>query len=270
MARGGGRVESRGKNTRTQGHKNILKRLIVIFRRRWPEAALLLGFQAGLVILVEDVSRKSQAEQLSAGSGFALIFGMTALAVLWEILFLGFLRTAATQGARPADPIQLLAEGRGFFWRVVLYQAILSIGYIGLVSLMLAGLSGAMKIDDIEKMPQWAMQAASLSAIVLLIKPMLVVPAAMIVRDCSVMAAVRAMRQYLMLRDRGFMILAAVSLAVVVIAAFAVAAAGGGGAYYAVVMICGLATGAAMLTMFLAVVLRFEQDRRRQQMENEQ
>ncbi len=223
--------------------------------------ALLVGFQAGLAVLAEDISRKSLAEDMPAVGGFMLVVGMTALAVLWEMLFFGFLRTAAREGARPVEPVELLRTGRIYFWRVFLCQAVLSIGYIGLSGLILAGLSGVLKIDDIEKMPQWAIQAASFAAIVLLIKPTLVLPSAMIVCDCSAMDAIRAMRRYVMIKDRQLMVLIGAGLAAAAAATFAASLTRGGIAYYPVIMICSAVSGLALLAMFVAVSLRFEQVR---------
>jgi hypothetical protein len=98
---------------------------IEILKKRWPEAALIIILQAGLMVLLEEIAGQAavaqQAQSTSPPPHMGFIWGMgTALfAVIWQMLYLGFLATACTEGAAPKQPGELVGVGRLFFWRML-------------------------------------------------------------------------------------------------------------------------------------------------------
>ena len=71
-----------------------------------PEVVLVVILQAAMMVLVEDVSLMfenpdSEAAMLPFWAGFLLGIGIMLFAVIWQMVYLGFLKTAATDGNRP-------------------------------------------------------------------------------------------------------------------------------------------------------------------------
>ena len=97
-----------------------------IIKKRWPEVVLIVFLQAGLMMLMEQIY--AAAEQNIAGNGagqtsqvieFFMGFGTIAIAIVATMLYLGFLKTACTEGTAPREPGVLLRIGRHYFWRIM-------------------------------------------------------------------------------------------------------------------------------------------------------
>ena len=177
----------------------MIQKLIDIFKVRWPEVTLVVVFQVALMLLMERV-------MLSTGMGmeestipdtvlFVLGFGGMLLGVIWQMLYLGFLRTAATGGAIPQEPLALLVAGRPFFWRFLAVQFVMGAA-IWAVSMVLAGVAGGMLgYKEAQVVPQWLLDAAGIGAIAIFIKPFFLIPGFMLAMDLSAMEAFAMMRQ---------------------------------------------------------------------------
>ena len=171
-----------------------------IIKLRWPEVALVLVPQVGLVLLFEQVLlidgiTPSHAGQIPEGAMFVLGLGGMLMLVVWQMLYLGFLRTAALAGDAPHEPMTLLRAGRPFFWRILVVQFVLGAA-MWLVAGLLAGAVGAgMGYQTAAAFPQWLLELAGAAAIALLVKPFFLIPAFMLAMDCSAMEAFGKMRQ---------------------------------------------------------------------------
>jgi len=187
----------------------VLAGAIEILRKRWPEAALVILLQAGLMVLLEEIAgRASVAQQAPSAAlpvhmGFIWGMGTALFAIIWQMLYLGFLATAYTEGAAPKQPGQLVSVGRLFFWRMLRFQIILGIAYIGISLVILAIVqSVALGQKDVSRIPDWIAHLCSFAALAVLAKPILLMPAVMIVRDRMVLEAFGLLREYRLLEAK--------------------------------------------------------------------
>lgn len=178
----------------------MLYNTINIIKLRWPEVAMVLVPQIGLILLLErllltDGITPSRSGQIPEGAMFVLGFGGMLMLVVWQMLYLGFLRTAALEGTAPHEPMALLRTGRPFFWRILVVQFVLGAA-MWLVTGLLAGIVGAgMGYQTAAAFPQWLLELAGVASIALLVKPFFLIPAFMLAMDCSAMEAFGMMRQ---------------------------------------------------------------------------
>ncbi|MHC4721129.1 MAG: hypothetical protein ACYS6I_00325 [Planctomycetota bacterium] len=186
--------------------------VIEILKKRWPEAALIIILQAGLMILLEEIAGQAAvAQQVSSTSppphmGFIWGMGTALFAVIWQMLYLGFLATACTEGTAPKQPGELVGVGRLFFWRMLRFQIALGIAYIGISLMVLAIVqSAALGQKDASSIPAWIAHLCSFAALVVLAKPMLLTPAVMIVRDRMVLEAFGLLKEYKLLEAKALL-----------------------------------------------------------------
>jgi hypothetical protein len=174
-----------------------------ILKARWSEAALVILLQAGLMILLEEIAGQAAvAQQVSSTTppphmGFIWGMGTALFAIIWQMLYLGFLATACTEGTAPKQPGELVGAGRMFFWRMLRFQIALGIAYIG-ISLMVLAIVQSVSLGQKEasSIPAWIAHLCSFAALVVLVKPMLLTPAVMIVRDRMVLEAFILLKEY--------------------------------------------------------------------------
>ena len=164
---------------------------------------MVIMFQAGLMVLLEEIStraslsRQAQATASPVHMGFILGLGTAIFAVIGQMLYLGFLATAHTDGPAPKQPAQLVSVGRLFFWRMLRFQIILGIVYIGISFVILAIVqSMVFGQKDVLSIPDWVAHLCSFAALAVLAKPMLLIPAVMIVKDCMVLEAIGLLKEY--------------------------------------------------------------------------
>jgi hypothetical protein len=89
-------------------------KLFDILKSRWPEAVMVAGLQACCMILVLDFQHM-QEQPPSFDRVFFLGIVMALFGIISQMLFLGFLRTAAVGVMQPVTPMELLRTGRGYF-----------------------------------------------------------------------------------------------------------------------------------------------------------
>ncbi len=164
---------------------------------------MVILLQAGLMVLLEEIAgRASVAQQTSSSAlpaqmGFIWGMGTALFAIVWQMLYLGFLATACTEGASPKQPAQLVSVGRLFFWRMLRFQIILGIVYMGISFVILAIVqSVVLGQEDVSRIPDWIAHLCSFAALAVLAKPILLMPAVMIVRDCMVLEAIGLLKEY--------------------------------------------------------------------------
>ena len=239
----------------------MLHKLMDIFKSRWPEVTLVVVFQVGLMLLLERMMLSSGVEtpgksQIPDGALFVLGVGCALMGVIWQMLYLGFLRTAAIDGAAPQEPLTLLLTGRAFFWRFLGAQFVIGVA-VWVVSVVLAMLAGMMLgYKEAEAIPQWLLTAAGIGAIALFVKPFFLIPAFILAMDFSAMEALAMMRQIRLGELGGLLKGYAVGLGVIVTAAVLSALAPKGGAvYYIASGLNYLVQSATALTLMLATVL---------------
>lgn len=180
----------------------MFQKAIDILKIRWPEVALVVILQAAMMLLVEEVTflveyENSQVEFLPFWAGFLLGMGMMLCMIVWQMLYLGFLKTAAISGAHPQQPMELLRTGRPYFWRILFFQILLGLVLFFLNSVLVSLL--AMLVwqgQGLEQVPAWVVQLCGLAGVCILLKPLLLVPAVVLVYDVTVIEAFFRTRQF--------------------------------------------------------------------------
>ncbi|MEN8126730.1 MAG: hypothetical protein ABFR90_02880 [Planctomycetota bacterium] len=177
----------------------MIRKTIDILKMRWPEVTLVVVLHVAMVLLLEDVVVASENMDAQGAppfwAAFLLGMGMVLFGILWQMIYLGFLKTAAVSGGDPQQPIQLLRSGRPYFWRILLFQIFLGLAVIVLNGIFLNVLGGLIWQErSIEQLPDWFAQICALAGILIVLKPMLLVPAYVMVYDISAFVAFGQMR----------------------------------------------------------------------------
>ena len=240
---------------------SVSKKTYEILIVRWPEVMLITVLHVGLMLLLERVMVAGGAGQshrgtIPDGAMFVLGFGCMLMAVVWQMLYLGFLRTAALNGAAPHEPLTLLVTGRGFFWRLLGVQFVLG-ALLWLLAGLLAGLAGSfLGYQNAAAFPRWLLEIAGVGAMALLVKPFFLVPALILAFNTSIPEALRLMWQF-RLGEMGAL-LKIYALGLTVIATVAIAATlapHGTTGYYVASGASYLTQSLIILTLLLATVL---------------
>jgi len=180
----------------------LIQKAIDILKVRWPEVMLVVVLHVAMVLLLEDVVAASENLDAQGAmppfwASFLLGMGMVLCGVLWQMIYLGFLKTAAVSEGEPKQPMQLLRTGRPYFWRILLFQMFLGFAVMLLNGVFLNVLGRFIwQGRSIEDLPVWFAQLCALAGILIVLKPMLLVPACVIVYDVTVFGAFSQMRFY--------------------------------------------------------------------------
>ncbi len=163
-----------------------IKEAISIFRNRWPEAAIFII----LPVILAGFAPDSQGVMAIVFFSFFVFLG---------ILYLGFLRTAFSNKYQPQMPLELLKEGRKFFWRFIqlgfaytgVSLAIAAAVFITLLSLSGKSITPGMARDAKEIMAfqdtvYTAILLSNVLVSILFMKFILFLPALVIVNDVTV------------------------------------------------------------------------------------
>jgi hypothetical protein len=186
--------------------------IIEIIKKRFPEVILIVGFQAGLFFLLDQLANAAEPYQnqteathmgsLPMGMDVVLGLGIAVCVIAWQLLSLGFLRTAFVNGAVQQDPKTLIMIGRAFFWRMFRFQVIFGFVYIAIASFISSLMISAMYKDvPISDLPDWVMLSASFLSTIIIIKPLLLSPAIMIVSGCMVKDSFSKLKNFKPLAD---------------------------------------------------------------------
>ncbi|NLK41486.1 MAG: hypothetical protein GX298_05475 [Planctomycetes bacterium] len=240
--------------------ETLLAQIGEIFKVRLPEVTLVVVFQTGLMVLLDRVMvrsglHSSQPPAMPNWAMFVLGLGCMSLAIVWQMLYLGFLRTSATDGAAPQEPSTLLKTGRPYFWRILGVQIVIGLAtwvIVGVLILLIAALSGR----QLDALPDWLMTLLPIIAIVLLIKPVFLIPSFILVLDYKANDAFQTMRQ-VRLSNLGVLPgLYGLGLAALAGMGFLVSLAPQAGAMYYIAQAAGhLIQSLIFLTLMLATVL---------------
>lgn len=224
---------------------------------------MVILLQAGLMILLEEIAgRASVAQQapssaLPAQMGFIWGMGTVLFAIIWQMLYLGFLATAYSEGPTPKEPGQLVSAGRLFFWRMLRFQIILGIVYTGISFVILATVqSVALGREEVLRIPDWIVHLCSFAVLAVLAKPILLMPAVMIVRDRMVLEAFRLLREYRLLEAKALVRAFFICFATVYLLSSLLSLIEPGGAfYYAAIGIYAVVSSALIVAVTLGAVL---------------
>lgn len=184
---------------------------------------LVVVLQAALMLLAEQLvfvaqDSESQNPQLPFWAGFLLGLGSMLYVVVWQMMYLGFLKTAALEGIQPQPPLELVQSGRPYYWRILFFQILLGC-VLFFINGMLIGAGSAIfwKGRSFQEIPEWFIQLCGMTGILIVLKPMLLVPARMLVYDDSAYKAVAGMRYYKIRQMDSLLELAMLGLGVVLV-----------------------------------------------------
>jgi hypothetical protein len=158
---------------------------------------LLLKQITAAAVLAASSGEGKVAGQLPAGLEFVFGMGVVIVCVVWQILQLGFLRTAFTDGARQQEPKTLLAVGRVYFWKMLRFQVILGLTY-QLIAVLGAELIIATMYKGVAvaSLPVWIAPTCAFVGLAVLAKPMLLCPALIIIEGCMVIESFRRLKHF--------------------------------------------------------------------------
>ncbi len=180
----------------------LFRRSIEIVRGRLPEVLLIVFLNwAGLFLfneLYELMAEGAVDPEQSQLPVFLLSAGSVLFSVLWLMVFTGFLRSVLFGPDQPSGVGDLLRFSKGFFWRMVRYQLLISILFMLLlqIGLVISGAAESPVPDNPSYSDIHKIQLASFIAAVILIKPALLCPAIMLVEDKMVFASLGNLSRY--------------------------------------------------------------------------
>lgn len=178
----------------------MLHKTAEILKVRWSEAVMLIGLFAGLSALAAQIKQEfltmeTIIDRLPFWSAFGLGLGQMILSILLGMLFAGFLRSAATEPLVPCQPLDLLRLGRPYFWKLFLPYIAFELVWT-LLALLLIALVYLVLFQKLpsKQIPSWFLWLSQLFALTILIKPFLLMPSLVILKDCDIPAAVSEFR----------------------------------------------------------------------------
>lgn len=230
-----------------------------ILRARWAEAVLLTVMWAAILLLQEEMMRQWQqvSESASVASPqwamFLLGMGLMSLLIVWHLLFLGFLKTAAMEGPTPREPVQLLMAGRPYLWRIFGFQVLIGVVLLAITFTFLTLFYRASGQTGTVQASPWLAELVSSAVTVLLVKAAFVVPAFIVVLDMTLFEAFTRMIAVPLVQMRALVKMVVVGMAAVTIIGIAVSFAPDKGAlFYAASAVNYLAKSVNFLVLWTA------------------
>jgi len=185
-----------------------LPKVLEILKKRWPEAILVVTLMAGVIVLSQQVIRVSEQSakpgggELPFGAAFMLGMGSMALIVIWQMLYLGLLASAYTNGCQRQEPIDLVKIGKYYFWRIIRFQIVLGILYISVSVVITVILHAVISGSQVKTVSALTSNLASFLTLICLVKPTLLTPAVIIVSDCNVRPALGQLKKHNILGEK--------------------------------------------------------------------
>lgn len=162
-----------------------------ILRTRWQEVLLIVGLQAaGGFAFMQTIKSGDGDAGADATLPFAALLFVT-FAIIAKILALGFARTSFTDGSLHYEPWPLLKIGYHYFWRILGFELLVGLITASVVVglYMLTMLNGTNPEMMSKEQISIIMLYCAAGGILLMAKPMLFGPAAILVTDCGVLGA---------------------------------------------------------------------------------
>ncbi|MCF7955293.1 MAG: hypothetical protein K9M75_05790 [Phycisphaerae bacterium] len=176
----------------------MLKDLTAVFKNRWPEMLLIIGFTAIAIFLTEQLNSAAPNAKtpvpmtMTQTTSFLYSIVIMIFLVFAMILHLGFIATLNVNHAEPHDPAILIKIGRIFFWRTIRFQVLIGLAYLALAILFFSPIKFIFfPSKSLEDIPQWSANTASVIALAALVKPVLLITPIMIYKNLMVLPAVK-------------------------------------------------------------------------------
>lgn len=237
----------------------MIRKTIGIIKARWPEVTLLAVMWAAMMLLYEEMIRRwgmvseTEAAPAPEWAMFLLGMGVMSLLIIWHLLFLGFLKTAAMDGETPREPVQLLMAGRPYLWRIIGFQFLVGLALWAVTAVIMILYFGAAGQAAGTTPPMWLAEIVGAAAIVLMVKPVFLVPAFAVVLDLTLFEAFARMIAVPVWEIRTLVKMVVIGFAAVT--AIGIGASfvpEGGGLYYAAAGVNYLAKSVNLLVLLTA------------------
>ncbi|MCE5187255.1 MAG: hypothetical protein LLF76_14130 [Planctomycetaceae bacterium] len=236
----------------------MIRNTFEILKARWQEAVLVVGLQTAMMLLYQEMVRQWGLDiggtiDTPGWAQFLLGLGVIGLIIGWQMLFLGFLKTAATQGAARQDPGVLLKAGRPYLWQGLIARLLLEMAVWLVSSVMVYAYFVGTGKNDTAQLPGWFVETAVSLGTVILLKPFFLIPAFIVVLDLKFWESMMHARQVTLRDIKPLAKAVAVGFAAVTALAAALSfAPDAGPLYYAAAGLGHLARNVNALVLFTA------------------
>jgi hypothetical protein len=185
----------------------MINDLTIVFKKRWPEMLLIIGFMAIGRFLWEQIvatlpttalsPQTTRAIEMSQNMSFLYPMFTMIFFVMSITLLLGFLATLNLNYDTPHDPTILIRIGRFFFWRVIRFLLLFDLFCIPVAILIYSAMKFLFFRDiSIENIPLWALIICTTIAKSVLAKLFILIPPIMICKNVMTLKAAKIMPDY--------------------------------------------------------------------------
>lgn len=177
------------------------QKVVDILIVRWPEAVMLTGLVGGLSFLAARLSQEAAAPdgllvQMPLWAGFLLGISLMGMVIGIGMLVAGFLRSTVLSPLTARHPVELLQIGRPIFWKLFVPYLVFELGWTFL-SVLLMTIFHLLLYGRVPAAPspEWLLRLSQLIALTLLIKPVVLVPTFIILRNGTLWETLGVLRQ---------------------------------------------------------------------------
>ena len=166
------------------------KKTLAIMMTRWQEICIIIALSIMGLIAIGFSSITKPNPSLDFTDFLFLVFAVIVV-LISTILSYGFLRTLYLEGTKEQPPAFLFRTGMKFFWRILKFQIL-----CGFVILPFVLIGGAISSIENLQVPSWFLPLFSIVPQLIIIKPLLLMPALIIVMDTDIYECWKFMGKY--------------------------------------------------------------------------
>jgi len=170
-----------------------IRNTLSVFKARCPEVILLIGLR--ILALLSSVQVQVPETARESKEGLPFVIFSVSVTVIATILMFGFLRTVYLEGKRQCEPIVLLITGRRFFLRLLVFSLLLAVVFIPLFVVTFLSLEMFVFANpDFVNRSIWIHELSMVLPMIVLLKPVLLIPALIIVLDCGLIQSLNLLK----------------------------------------------------------------------------
>lgn len=194
------------------------QKTLAILRIRLPEVALIVGLFT-LVELSHSLFGFTEPDvDITKTSFLPSILFILSLAVVSMILSYGFLRTVYLEGPKEQTPMYLLKTGKHFFWRMFGFNFFYAGLYFILTMLIFSITKYFTSINtgfiESAKSAPLLYQLCSTTAMLIMMKVYLFIPALIVVLDCRVVNSFKLLSKFKLFKSKELVALFCLSMVI--------------------------------------------------------
>ncbi len=182
-----------------------MKSVFEILKERWIEVGVIVAL--GLIRVF--INRLPGFPYNFMPACISQAFFLVLVGVIM-IVRAGFLRTAYLYGQERQKISRLVSTGKHFFWRLLIFSLIYAIILNGFYWGVMGVLRFCIGSSGFPGFTGWASRFCGLTVRIALMKPLLLVPAMIIVHDCGVIEGIKNVWAYKLFRAKGLLIFFAI------------------------------------------------------------